>query len=227
MTLACPSEVQGWVATSLPEAMTLSHEGVQPAFWETAVEGKRAMVLGPGMGRGAEAQRLARWLLARLELPAVVDADGLNALAEGLEVLGRGRGPVVLTPHPGEMARLCGLSVAEVQDNRRAVAMDLAGRTGAVVVLKGSGTLIAAPDGRLGVNTSGGPILGTAGTGDVLAGLLGSLLAQGMDAFDAARLAVFLHGSAGDRIAGQRGDAGLLASELADEIPAARRALLV
>jgi hydroxyethylthiazole kinase-like uncharacterized protein yjeF len=226
LSLACPSEVQGWVATALPEAMTLAHEGVQPSWWEGALEGKRAMVIGPGMGRAPEAQRLARWLLSRLDRPTVVDADGLNALAQGLEVLGHGRGPVVLTPHPGEMARLCGLSVPEVQEDRRAVALDLAGRTGAVVVLKGSGTLIAAPDGRLGVNTSGGPILGTAGTGDVLAGLLGGLLAQGMDAFDAARLAVFLHGSAGDRISGHRGDAGLLASELADEVPAARLALL-
>jgi NAD(P)H-hydrate epimerase len=123
------------------------------------------------------------------------------------------------------MARLTGLGTAQVQAQRIALARTLARDTRAVVVLKGSGTVVAAADGRWSVNTSGGPILGTGGTGDVLAGLTGSLLAQGLAPYDAARVAVFLHGRAGDRLALQLGDAGLLASELADELPGARREL--
>ena len=124
------------------------------------------------------------------------------------------------------MARLAGTSIPEVQEHRLAVAGELAQRSGAVVVLKGSGTLVAAPDGRISVNPTGGPLLATAGTGDVLAGAIGGFLAQGLEAWDAARLAVFLHGAAADRLAGRLGDSGLLASEPADELPRARLELL-
>jgi NAD(P)H-hydrate epimerase len=155
----------------------------------------------------------------------VLDADALNALAGDAQLLWRARHGAILTPHPGEMARLVGRSTAEVQRQRVDVARTLARETGAVVVLKGSGTIVAAPDGRWTLNTTGGPILATGGTGDVLAGLTGSLLAQGLGPYDAARLAAFLHGRAGDRLAARLGDAGLLASELADELPLARHEL--
>ena len=166
-------------------------------------------------------------IVASAPVPVVVDADGLNAIAADLESLRRAPGVRILTPHPGEMARLCDRSTAEVQGRRLEVAREIARRSGAVVVLKGAGTVTAAPDGRAVVNTTGGPILGTGGTGDVLAGLIGALLAQGVEPFAAACLGVFLHGAAGDRIAARLGDSGLLASELADEIPLARRALFM
>ena len=133
----------------------------------------------------------------------------------------------MLTPHPGEMARLLDSSVREIQRARPQAARELAELTRSVVVLKGSGSLVAAPGGRLSVNATGGPLLGTAGTGDVLAGVLGGLLAQGLEPWDAARLSVFLHGAAADRLAARLGASGLLASELADEVPVAREALRV
>jgi NAD(P)H-hydrate epimerase len=123
------------------------------------------------------------------------------------------------------MSRLTGLATTDVQAQRIEHARALARDTGAVVGRKGSGTIVAAPDERWSINASGGPLLGVGGTGDVLAGLVGSLLAQGLPPYDAARLGVFLHGRAGDLLAVQLGDAGLLASQLADERPVARRTL--
>jgi len=225
VTVACPEAVRPLVAGALPELMTDGTGTFSSAEWHARLEGRKAVVVGPGLGTELAATRLVRWLVQRSEQPLVVDADGLNALAGSLEVLSRARGGVVLTPHPGEMARLVGATVGEVQGDRVAQATSLAKRCGAVVVLKGSGTVIAAPDGRLRINTSGGPILGTGGTGDVLSGLIGALLAQGLAPFEAACLGVYLHGLAGDRLARRLGDAGLLASELADEIPLARREL--
>ncbi|MDG2304707.1 MAG: NAD(P)H-hydrate dehydratase [Candidatus Binatia bacterium] len=226
VTIACPSAVQPLIAACLPEVMTSAVEDrFSVAQWTERLAGKKALVIGPGLGTTPSVARLVSSLVKRARVPMVLDADGLNALADRPEVLRKARAPVVLTPHPGEMSRLVGASIEEVQAERRRTALDLAKRTGAVVVLKGSGTLVAAPDGRVGVNLNGGPILGTAGTGDVLAGLIGSLLGQGVDAFDAARLGVFLHGLAGDRLARRFGSAGLLASELADELPPAREEL--
>ncbi|MBY0276746.1 NAD(P)H-hydrate dehydratase [Candidatus Binatia bacterium] len=226
VTVACAAEILPIVASSMPELMTdpLPERFVE-GEWRARLEGKAALVVGPGLGTSASAQQLVRWLVARAGVPMVVDADGLNALASDLAVLRRASAPVVLTPHPGEMSRLTGLATTDVQAQRIEHARALARDTGAVVVLKGSGTIVAAPDERWSINASGGPLLGVGGTGDVLAGLVGSLLAQGLPPYDAARLGVFLHGRAGDLLAVQLGDAGLLASQLADELPVARRTL--
>jgi hydroxyethylthiazole kinase-like uncharacterized protein yjeF len=227
VTVACAAAILPIVAASLPELMTDPvDDKFSDAAWNERLAGKAALVMGPGLGTSPAAVQLVRWLVARATVPMVVDADGLNALAGDLAVLRRAAAPVVLTPHPGEMSRLTGLATSEVQAHRIERARALARDSGAIVVLKGSGTIVAAADGRWSINASGGPLLGVGGTGDVLAGLLGSLLAQGVPAYDAARLAVFLHGHAGDRLALQLGDAGLLASELADELPRARRELV-
>jgi NAD(P)H-hydrate epimerase len=225
VTIACPEAVLPIVAASTPELMTEPVMGFSAEAWRRRLEGKAAAVVGPGLGTSPEAVDLVRWLVGEAEVPLVVDADGLNALAGEAAVVRRVRRGVVLTPHPGEMARLTGASTGDVQARRIDAARELARDSGAVVVLKGSGTVTAAPDGRWTLNTSGNPLLGTGGTGDVLAGLIGSLLAQHLPPYDAARLGVFLHGVAGDRLAVRLGDAGLLASELADELPHARRAL--
>ncbi len=159
----------------------------------------------------------------------VVDADAINALAgdqEGQKGKGAGKnlslgaaGPRILTPHPGELARLLGCSTKEVQSRRLALARETAGRYGVVLVLKGAQTLVAAPDGRVSLNPTGNPALATGGTGDVLTGLIGGFLAQGLSAWDAARLGVYLHGLSADWFAAQHGTRGLVAGDLLSLFP--------
>jgi len=177
----------------------------------------QAVVVGPGLGREAGTQDLARALWAGLALPAVFDADALFALAESKPPAPGG--PRVLTPHSGEMGRLAGLGSAQVEADRPGTALAQARALGAVAVLKGPRSLVATPEGGLFINPSGSPALATAGTGDVLAGLLGGLLAQGLSPLDAARLAVYTHGLAGEGLAAEQGGAGLLASELCLALP--------
>jgi NAD(P)H-hydrate epimerase len=155
----------------------------------------------------------------------VIDADGLNALAGHLEVLGEREALTVMTPHPGEMARLAGATVAEIEADRIGAARAFAERHRVVLVLKGARTVVALPDGQVRINSSGNPGMASGGMGDVLTGLIGGLLAQGMEAGQAAVLAVYLHGLAGDRLKARFGNAGLLATDLLREIPAARREL--
>ena len=156
----------------------------------------------------------------------VIDADALTSLCGHIDILERsGECQSVLTPHPGEMARLTGLSVADIQADRFTVARDFAVRHNVVLVLKGARTLVASPDGLVHINSTGHAGLASGGMGDVLTGLIGSLMAQGLNALDAATLGVYLHGLAADRLLATFGDAGLLANDVMYEIPAARRAL--
>jgi hydroxyethylthiazole kinase-like uncharacterized protein yjeF len=185
----------------------------------------KAGVVGPGLGRDPSTWRLVRELVGRCERPLVLDADALNALAETPDVLRRLGRDRVLTPHPGEMARLTGRRTAEVQADRRAIASASARDWGAVVVLKGARTLVAAPDGRLSEDPHEVAALATGGTGDVLAGLIGGLLAQGSDPFTAAVTGVYVHAEAGRRLQARQGPAGLLASELLPELPLVMRAM--
>ncbi len=182
--------------------------------------GKRAAVVGPGFGA---VDGLARRLALALPVPTVLDADALTALAGALESLRDAVAPRVLTPHPGEAARLLGTSTEAVQSDRYAAAATLAARSGHVVVLKGARTIVAGPDGGLRVCGEGTPALGVAGTGDVLAGLLGARLASGDEAplLDAMAAGVVLHALAGEHAA--RSDRGLLAHEVADALPDALR----
>jgi ADP-dependent NAD(P)H-hydrate dehydratase / NAD(P)H-hydrate epimerase len=189
-------------------------------------DSRDAVVLGPGLGQEAATREFVREFLARCSRPLVVDADGLNALG----ALGDpGTGPsgpwsreraMVLTPHPGEMARLMNTTVADVQSRRLDVARALSLRTGAHVILKGQRTLVAEPSGRVAVNPTGNPGMATGGTGDVLAGLVGALLAR-HDAGLAAVAAVFVHGRAGDLAAARLGQSSLLAGDLIDDLPRA------
>jgi len=184
------------------------------------LERATAVVLGPGLGTSPDAKRLVRDLMGKIELPLVIDADGLNILAEeGLELAAKKK--VVLTPHPGEMARLSGLSIADIQADRVEVARSFAKKWGLVLVLKGARTVVAGPDGTVFVNPTGNPGMATGGTGDVLAGMIGSLLAQGLGPVEAATAAVFLHGLAGDLGVVQLGAEGLVAGDVVDYLPAA------
>lgn len=179
----------------------------------------KAAVLGPGIPTGEGMAELVSRLAAELPLPLVIDADGLNLLgARATASLAQAPSPRVLTPHPGEMARLCGTTVVEIQRDRLGAARRLAAATQAVVVLKGARTIIATPDGTAFVNPAANPALGTAGSGDVLTGAIGALLAQGLDAVAAATVGVFVHGLAAEVATRALGGSHLVASNLPDAI---------
>jgi len=183
---------------------------------------KQALALGPGLGRADETRALVRRLVAELAVPMVVDADALIAVADEPAVLRSPRAQRILTPHPGEMGQLAGMSAAAVQADRLGVARRFARDHGCVVVLKGAGTVVAHPDGSASINSTGNPGMSTGGMGDVLTGIVGALLAQRMSAEHAAELGVYLHGAAGDRSVREVGSTGLLASEVAEQVPRAR-----
>jgi NAD(P)H-hydrate epimerase len=226
VTLAARAEVLPFALSGRPEAMSAVLPGDGPlgrADLQVLLALAReadALAIGPGIPRGPETAELLLALLARAKKPAVVDADGLNALAEataGLPELGI---PLLLTPHPGEMARLCGTTVEEVQADRIGLAAAKAKAWGATVVLKGARTVIADPEGPPAVISAGNPGLATGGTGDVLAGLCGALLAAGLPPAAAGRVGAHVHGRAGDLVARRLGERGLLAGDLGEAIGA-------
>lgn len=202
-----------------PELMLRDARSLLEEDW-----GVTTWVAGCGIGTGAlAANALSELFVLRRAAPLVLDADGLNLLARGDIQPNWGEGTVVLTPHPAEAGRLLGVDTAEVQADRPAAARKLALRYRAWIVLKGAGTVVSSPDGDLRVNTSGNPGLATAGTGDVLAGMLGSLIAQKLPLDQAVAGAVWLHGAAADALVAQGvGPIGLTAGELADAARALR-----
>jgi ADP-dependent NAD(P)H-hydrate dehydratase len=227
--VACPNEVQPTVAHGNPCYTTHGiHQHANGTFSNTSLEetlelAKAATVLaiGPGLGNRPDVAGFVLGVLdAVTERPIVVDADGLNVLPLEPGTLAERSGSLVMTPHPGEFARLTGLSRDEVQSNRQEHAVEFARKWNAVLVLKGHRTVVT--DGqRMYLNTTGNPGMATGGTGDVLTGLLAALIAQGMPAFDAACLAVRVHGRAGDIAAERVGQVSLIASDLLDAIPLA------
>jgi NAD(P)H-hydrate epimerase len=228
VTVGVPASLNPILEMKLTEAMTLpltEPAGLQvlgPRALEelaAAMPGKTALAVGPGLGTHQETIALVRQLVRRSTVPLVLDADGLNAVAHDLESVAEAVAPIILTPHPGEMSRLLGCLTRDIQANRLMAALELAERTQAVVVLKGAQTIIATPEGRFMVNSTGNPALAQGGSGDVLTGMIGGFLAQRLDPFEAACLAVFLHGLAADVRAAWQGVCGMLASELLDELP--------
>lgn len=207
--VAVPRALQPFVAAAVPCATTVARAG---APLRAALAHASALVVGPGLGATPATRRLVRAILRAARVPVVLDADALNVLAPLRRPL-RTRAPLVLTPHPGEAARLLGTTAARVQADRAAALRELCARSGGVVVLKGARTLVG--DGQeVFTNRTGNPGMATGGSGDVLAGLLGALLAQGLAPFAAARLGVHAHGRAGDRIAARVGEVGLIAADL-------------
>jgi NAD(P)H-hydrate epimerase len=233
VTIACPAGLNDILEIKCTEAMTVPvpdtseralAAGAAGVLGDLAAE-RDVVGLGPGIGRNAETQKLVRAWVPRLRKPLVIDADGLFAFAGDPEGLASRKAATVLTPHPGEAGGLLGVPAAEINRDRLAAARALAARSGSVVLLKGAASIIAAPDGRATVNPTGGPNLGSGGTGDVLTGVVTGLLAQGVPAFEAAALAAFVHGAAADRIAATNGNSGLLAGDLAGALPAEFTAL--
>jgi ADP-dependent NAD(P)H-hydrate dehydratase / NAD(P)H-hydrate epimerase len=215
MTLALPADEDG--------AGTIT-SGAADAVLEAA-RGKDAVALGPGLGGGdAVAAEIRRAVLA-CPLPLVLDADGINAFAGRAGELAGREAPTILTPHPGELARLLGVETGEVTSDRLAAVRRAARESGGVVALKGHLTLVAAPDGTAWVNPTGNPGLATGGTGDVLTGVVGALLARGYEPAEAACLGVYLHGLAGDLAAEEKGRTSLRASDVAEHLPTAFRRL--
>ena len=233
VTLGIPEPLGDAVASELLETMTMllpatPNKSIAASAVGSALafaENKEAVALGPGLSQHPETRQFVVEFVQQCKAPLVVDADGLNALSENIGVLSAASADRVLTPHPGEMARLCGMTSAEVQQDRENSAREFAEHHGCTVVLKGHRTVVAGADGRVFVNTNGNSGMATGGTGDVLTGLLGGLMAQGMAGMDAALLAVYVHGLAGDLAAEAWTERGMVASDLIGEIPEAWRML--
>jgi len=231
VTAALPSACRTSFISQVPESMLLNTADnakgcIDMADIDTLSSFEpSAWLIGPGMGRDEETMELIREMISRFTAPAVVDADALFALCGNLRLLKRATAPLVITPHPGEMAKLLGVSVSDVQSNRVAVATGFAKQTNVVVVLKGAGTIVATPEGRVFINNSGNPGMATGGSGDVLAGMIASLLAQGMVPAVAAATAVWLHGHAADLAVETLGEAGLTAGDIAAYIPTALKSI--
>jgi NAD(P)H-hydrate epimerase len=226
VTLASPAEAdEAAPDVVMTRGLAAAGEGAVHALRDAAV-GKAAIAIGPGLGRSAAMRALVDEVLT-LEIPVVIDADALAVLGAGAAALAGAAGPVVITPHPGEAARLLATGVAEIERDRLGAARALAAQTRAVVVLKGARTVVC--DGTLGdeycaIAPTGGPALATGGSGDVLAGVIGALLAQGVPAAHAARAGAFVHGAAGDAVGAALGR-GTLASDLPAAVAAAIRDL--
>jgi hydroxyethylthiazole kinase-like uncharacterized protein yjeF len=181
-------------------------------------------VIGPGIGREKTTQALARKLITAIDKPKVIDADGLNALVGNLKILRTPRTEhrePILTPHPGEMSRLLGVSVNKVQGRRKEAALKFAKDYRVILVLKGYQSVVAGYNGNLYINKTGNPGMATAGSGDVLTGIIGSFLGQGLSSFEAAKYGVYLHGLAGDLAAREKTQISLIASDIIAKIPQA------
>ena len=211
--------------TSVPEAVTIpvpTAESCAPMvskqlFMEKA-EVSHAVLIGCGLGTSETVKDLIYQVLPLIKVPLILDADGINAICCDINIIRKIKVPVILTPHPGEMARLCGTSIAEVEKDRIGYARKFATENSCILVLKGANTVIASPEGNVFFNTTGNPGMATGGSGDVLAGIMVALLAQGEDPLSAAKAAVFLHGAAGDIAAAKRGEHSMLPSDIIDEL---------
>jgi hydroxyethylthiazole kinase-like uncharacterized protein yjeF len=239
VTLATPEPALATVAAAQAEYMTealpatasgtVASEAARLGGFATLLHGMTVLGIGPGIGTHPETQEFVRSVVAHADLPIVLDADGLNAFAGQAEILSnRKSAHLVMTPHPGEMARLCGFATPEVQADRIRTATEFAGKWNAVVVLKGYHSVIAAPNGDVFVNTTGNAGLAKGGSGDVLTGLLAALIAQfgARDLYRVVALGTYLHGRAAELVSAESDESGVLAGEVARAVPVARRKLL-
>jgi NAD(P)H-hydrate epimerase len=234
VSVATPNGLVPIIQSQLAEAMCLpsaeSIEGTLAIGAEVellkAMAGMSACVVGPGLSTHYETVQAVRNLIQRLAVPAVIDADGLNALAGFTDILKKVKTSLILTPHPGEMGRLLGISADEVQKDRIAIASAFAMKYKVTLVLKGAGTVVATPRGWVWINSTGNPGMASGGTGDALAGMIGGLLAQGYDASQAACLGVYVHGLAGDLASKEKGETGMIAGDLVEKIPDAIKEII-
>lgn len=214
VTLATTPFVKTIVSRKLPEVTFLSFDQVFKK-----IEDYDAILLGPGLGQSKQARELVEKLLKKRLAKSVIDGDGLNIISSIENWWKKLNGEMILTPHPGEMSRLTGLIVDQIQSDREDVAIKFANKWNKIIVLKGANTVIASPSGEVAVSPFANPALATAGTGDILSGIIAGFLAQGLNNFDAACVGVYIHGLAGDMLKEKYGSAGGLASDLLPFLP--------
>jgi NAD(P)H-hydrate epimerase len=232
-TLAAPLSLSNIFAGAMLEVMTeplgeTTDEEIECLTddeWRALLERKTVALFGPGIGVTDSTRSNLRWLLRHLDIPWVIDADGLNNLALDIDRLRNARTAPILTPHPGEMARLIGKDARELNQDRIGVARAFATEHRCYVVLKGARTVLATPAGKISINPTGNPGMASGGMGDVLAGILAALLGQGLSPEAAMKLGVYLHGSVADRISAEQGMLGMIASDIIDGLPAGYRSL--
>lgn len=225
--MAVPESLYPVYAASLTETIAipfddggkgcLSKESID--LLEKQIQGKDVIAAGPGLSVNEDTVEIVRWLVKNLQVPLVLDADALNAISHDASILKELKATAVITPHPGEFARLTGKSISEIQKDRINAAKEFACKWNVITVLKGFRTVVALPDGTVYINPTGNPGMATAGTGDVLTGIIAGLIAQGKEPAYAACAGVYLHGLAGDRVATRIGEHGLIAGDLIEEIP--------
>jgi NAD(P)H-hydrate epimerase len=227
VTLGIPSSLNAIMSKKLTEVMTLSLAETKELTLALKAEdsilkkikNSDIVVLGPGLSQNPETQKLINRLIPKIDKPMVLDADALNAISKNPGVLKKIKSKYVVTPHLGEMSRLIDRSTEYIKNNRLIVAKKFSCDYNAVVVLKGASTIVAGPDGKYYINTTGNPGMATAGSGDVLAGIIAGFSGQGLDMFNAAKLGVYIHGIAGDIAAKDKGEVGLIAGDLLESIP--------
>ena len=235
VTLGIPKSLNPILEEKCTEVMTLplpeTSEGtLSPGALPLILEFCRkvdAVALGPGLSRNPETGELVKQLVKSCPVPLIIDADGLNLIAGDLSVLKGSKSALILTPHPGEICRLTGLTKEELFKDRAGTAGLFARDNNLILVLKGAGTLIASPEGPLRINLNGNPGMATGGTGDILTGLIAGFMVQGLKGREAACLGVYVHGAAGDRAAEKVGQISLIASDLLEEIPSALNRLFL
>ncbi|MBW2099946.1 MAG: NAD(P)H-hydrate dehydratase [Deltaproteobacteria bacterium] len=227
VTLGIPKSLNPIIESQVIEAMTCplaeTPEGMlDDSSFDTIMSllsDKKSLALGPGLGTSRQTKKIVHGLILESTVPLVIDADGLNCLAGNLQVLKERKAEIILTPHPGEMARLMDSTPQFIQENRITCARDFAENFDLIVVLKGARTLIAHPDGKIFINPTGNPGMASGGMGDVLTGIIAALIAQGHSSESAAHAAVYLHGAAADTLAESTGPFGFLASDVIKKIP--------
>ena len=229
VTCSIPKSLNSIMEIKLTEAMTFPVEdggkGFFPASAFTAIkkfsERVDAVAVGPGLAQAGGTKELVKRLITGLGVPIILDADGINCLTGKAHILKRAKRPLVITPHPGEMSRLIQKSMDYIQKNRKNVTQETAKKYNITVVLKGKGTVVASHDGDVYVNKTGNPGMASGGVGDVLTGMIASLIGQGFAPFDAAKCGVYIHGLAGDIGAKEKGEVSLRAQDVLDNIPKA------
>ncbi len=219
-----PKSIYPILTTAVPEAVCVIAKQTKNGTFKGNIDLKNALnksnavLVGCGIGNNRQTQKLVKNLIKTVKIPLVLDADGINALAVNINVLKKTNAPIILTPHPAEMSRLMGKTVKEIEENRVQAATDFAREYNCFVALKGANTLIATPDGQVFFNICGNAGLATGGSGDVLAGMVVSYLAQGLNPLDALKTSIYIHSNTADKVAKQRGESSLMPSDIIEAL---------
>ncbi len=225
--LAVPDKIYQICAANTPEAVFLPLKSdrkgkfgrINKKLLQSEILKADSILIGCGIGVSRNNQKLIEFLIDNARCPLIIDADGINLLAFNINILKRAKTPIILTPHPAEMSRLCGSSVSEIQQNREAVAKDFAIKHRVHLVLKGHKTVVATPDGDVFINPTGNPGMATGGSGDVLSGICAAMTGKSQDIAQSVKAAVYIHGAAGDLAAEKLSQTAMLPSDIIEELP--------